>query len=167
MDKDTNRVGRGKASYPTAFVSPSRYEDRFTVDVHPKVQRLVNILRYKNGTFLISVFVSGNHYYAVELSARLTATREYIFIKDVLGIDSIEMYINYALTKKFACRQIEAKGNQKVIYCMLFIFIKAGIIGRIEEIRRMNGVLNVLQLRDVGARIKADGSYGQLFSRFH
>ena len=56
------------------------------------------------------------------------------------------------------------------VYCMLFLFIREGIIGRIEgmeKIMGMRGVLDVLQLRSCGAKIRADGSYGQLFARIY
>ncbi len=53
---------------------------------------------------------------------------------------------------------------------MMLYFIKEGTIGKIEgidEIRQMDGILGVLQYRDLGASIRADGSYGQLFCRFY
>ena len=60
--------------------------------------------------------------------------------------------------------------TEQPMYCMLFVFLKEGVIGRIEGIEKviaMRGVLNVLQLREVGAKIRADGSYGQLFARIY
>ena len=169
MDKDMNRIGRGTVPYPTAFVSPSKYYESFLETEHPLIQEFVRSIGYNNGTFLISFFVNGNNYYAIELSARLTATREYIFINDSLGIDTLEMYIRHSLTGVFACDKEIYRGRE-ACYCMLFTFLNNGIIGKIEgmdSVLAMSGVLDVLQLRDVGATIRADGSYGQLFSRIH
>lgn len=182
MDKDMNRVGRGAVPYPTAFVFPSRYFESYMEYAHPGVQRLVDQLEYKNGTFLISFFVNGRNFYAVEMAARLTATREYLIIKDAFGIDTLEMHISHALFGKFTQREgsaqdrfvseriEESNRGSGMIYCSYNAFLKDGIIGKIEgieEVETMHGVLNVLQFRDVKARIRADGSYGQLFCRIH
>lgn len=170
MDKDMNRIGRGSVPYPTALVYPSRYYDNYMENAHPGVRKLIRYLGMKNGTFLISFFVSGKDFFAVEMSVRLTATREYLFIKDATGIDTLEMHINHALTGEFTCQGEKSERERASFYCMLFTFIKDGIIGKIEgigKVKTLPGVLNVLQLRDVGAKIRKDGSYGQLFSRIH
>lgn len=171
MDKDMNRVARGIVPYPTALTAPSRYYERFVERIHPQIVRLVQQLDMQNGTFEIGFFVNGNHYYAVELTARLTATREYLLISEMLGMDTLEMHINFALSGQFTCSgQQENILNNKAVYCMLFCFIKEGTIGKIEGIenlRRKIGVLNVLQTRNIGAKIRADGSYGQLFAKIY
>ena len=171
MDKDMNHIGRGFVPYPTAFVSPSRYEDQFCKVQDEKVQRLVDHLKFRNGTFLISYFVNGVNFYAVEMAARLTATREYLFIQDAIGLDILEMHLNMALTGQFVCESQERREpKESQIYCMLFTFLKDGVIGPIngiEEIKALPEVQAVLLLRDIGAKIRADGSYGQLFSRIH
>lgn len=166
MDKDMNRIGRGKTPYPTAFVSPSRYSGAYLQYAHPLVLRLVRQIGLQNGTFLISFFVDNNTYYAVEMAARLTATRVYI----LSGIDAPGMYIRYALTGKAGEVERKKRGQNSMIYCMLMLFVKEGIIGKIEgleKIRSMSGVLNVLQSQTVGAKIRADGSYGQSFARIY
>ena len=170
MDKDMNRIGRGAVPYPTAFVYPSRYHAHFLKQQNLKIIKLAKLLDMRNGTFQIGFFVSGNNYYAVELTARLTATREYLFVKDMTGIDTLEMHINYALSGSFHCERQKMVMAEQPMYCMLFVFLKEGIIRRIEGIDKvitMRGVLNVLQLRKVGAKIRADGSYGQLFARIY
>lgn len=170
MDKDMNKIGRGAVPYPTAFIYPSRYHTHFLKQQNSKIVKLAKLLDIRNGTFQLGFFVSGSHYYAVELTARLTATREYLFVKDMTGIDTLEMHINYALTGSFDCERKEIAMTEQPMYCMLFVFLKEGVIGRIEGIEKviaMRGVLNVLQLREVGAKIRADGSYGQLFARIY
>lgn len=171
MDKDMNHIGRGVIPYPTAFVGPSKYTEQYLRCEDSKVKRLIRNLNFQNGTFLISFFVNGTTYYAVEMSARLTATREYLIIKDAIGVDTLEMHINMALTGEFTCAgQERSKLGKDTVYCMLFTFLKDGVIGKvcgIEEIRSMPGVQDVLQLREIGSKIRADGSYGQLFSRIH
>ena len=166
MDKDTNRVGRGKISYPVAYVSPSRYRDKYVRKVQPLIEKLIARLGMQNGTFLISFFVSGMDFYAVEMAARLTATREYI----ITGEDILGKYIHYALTGIFEGEGRDHYENDGGITCMLLHFINEGTIGKIEgieEVKKMNGLLDVLQYRNVGAKIRADGSYGQLFCRIY
>lgn len=170
MDKDMNRIGRGNVPYPTAMVTPSRYNEAYLKYAHPAVLRLTEHLEIRNGSFLISFFVNGNNFYAVELTARLTATREYLFIKDICGYDTLKMHLNHALTNEFRDADITKPEDESSVCTMLFVFIKNGIIGRIdgiEGVKALRGVLNVLQLRDIGAKIKDDGSYGQLFARIH
>ena len=171
LDKDMNHIGRGLIPYPTAFVGPSRYTDQYIRQADAKVRRLAEYLDFRNGTFLISFFVNGADYCAVEMAVRLTATREYLFIKDAKGVDTLEMHINMALTGEFSCEGQERRQySENTVYCMLFAFLKEGVIGRIEgmdAIKAMHRVQAVLQLRDVGANIRADGSYGQMFSRIH
>ena len=173
MDKDMNRIGRGAVPYPTALVCPSRYDRKYMKYVHPLVQRLIDQLGFQNGTFLISFFVNGNYFYAVELTARLAATREYLFIQDNTGEDLLAAHICHALTGVFPSIKLTENISREQgsrVYCMLFLFIREGIIGRIEgmeKIMGMRGVLDVLQLRSCGAKIRADGSYGQLFARIY
>lgn len=165
-DKDVNRVGRGKIPFPAAYVTPSRYQQPYLERIDPRVRKLTERLGFRNGSFLISFFVNGARYYAVELAARLTSTREYV----LTGEDLLGMHIRHALTGEFRGEAFQNRVNDGNIYCMLLHFIKEGTIGRIEgldEIRAMNGVLDVLQYRDIGAAIRADGSYGQLFYRVY
>ncbi len=172
MDKDMNRIGRGTVPYPTAFVSPSIYYDRYVKEIDPHVCRMMNDMGYKNGSFLISFFVNGHHFYAVELTCRLAATREYEFINRHTGVDILAEQIANAVGEDIPVEALPNLGRQinKNVNCMMFIFVKEGIIGKvtgIDEIRNMRGVLNVLQLREEGSAIKADGSYGQLFARIY
>ena len=172
MDKDMNRIGRGNVPFPTAFVSPSIYYDRYVEEIDPIVCRMMNDMGYKDGTFLISFFVNGHHFYAVELTCRLAATREYEFIYKETGIDILAEQIANAVGDGDSCQELTDLGRSmnKNVNCMLFIFVKEGIIGNIKgisDIRNMRGVLNVLQLREEGSTIRADGSYGQLFARIY
>ena len=175
MDKDMNRIGRGAIPYPTAYVSPSRYEKEYSSRIHPRVQQLIAHMGLTNGTFLISFFVNGRHFYAVEPAARLTATQEYLFTRDSSGLDTLEMHINYALNGKFAMTTPLREKSEEVpcsrpIYCMLLFFLNEGVIGRIEGtecIESLSGVLKTIRMRDIGAQIRADGSYGQLFFRVY
>lgn len=175
MDKDMNHIGRGAIPYPTAYAAPSRYHDVYIEKIDPKVQKLVQKLEMENGVFLISFFINGENYYAVEPAARLTATREYVITGDAHGIDPLEMHINHALTGNF---EMTSKNSEPEIssayngsiYCMLLFFVKEGIIGKIEgidQIKALPGVLDYVQYRDIGAKIRADGSYGQLFFRVY
>ena len=171
-DKDMNRIGRGTVPFPTAFVSPSIYYDRYVSEVNESVCRMINGIGYLNGVFQLSFFVSGHRFYAVELTCRLSATREYEFISRNTGFDILAEQIRAALSDAQhgeplpdLCKLMNDSCN-----CMLFVFINEGIIGKIEglsKIRNMRGVLNVLQLREEGASIRADGSYGQLFARIY
>lgn len=172
MDKDMNRIGRGTVPYPTAFVSPSIYYDRYVETIDPQVRRMMQDMGFTNGTFLISFFVNGHHFYAVELTSRLAATREYEFIEHRTGVDILAEQIAYAVGDPVPDTVLPALDRQmnENVNCMLFIFVKEGIIGKvrgISELRQMRGVLNVLQLREEGDTIKADGSYGQLFARIY
>ncbi len=169
-DKDVNHIGKGFAPFPSAFVYPSLYRERYRAEVDGKVKELVRQLGLKDGLFLLSFFVNNRHFYAVKMTVRLSATREYRFVQEVTGVDLLKNQLAYAVGAEkdrdpLADNDELMTGN---ICCLLPVFIKDGTIGKIEgleEIRSLRGVLDVLQLRYEGDRIRADGSYGQMLAR--
>lgn len=170
FDKDMNHIGKGFAPFPAAFVYPSIYRERYRNEVDGKVKQLVEHLGLKNGVFLIGFFVNNHHFYAVKLTVRLTATREYRFVKEVTGVDLLEKQLAYAVSGLPHGEPPTDMDKQMAddVCCLLPAFVNEGTIGKIEgleEIRTLRGVLDVLQLRFEGDRIRADGSYGQMLAR--
>ena len=168
LDKDMNRIGRVLVPYPAAVVSPSRYAGRYEQAVDERVCRMLRDLQIPAGTVHISFFVSGEHYYGVEMTARVAATREHVFYQRQTGTDVLAMQLHYAVTGRAEPIVCAPEPTREAVYTQVFLFVREGTIAKVEgleDLRQQRGVLDVLQLRQAGDTIRSDGSYGQLLAR--
>jgi len=168
LDKDMNRIGRGLVPYPAAVSTPSRYDGRYKQAMDEKVCRMLRDLNIPVGTVHISFFVSGSHYYGVEMTARVAATREHIFYQRQTGEDVLAMQLQYAVTGRMEPVVCASPVSSAAVYTQVFLFVREGTIAKVEGLDALwqqRGVQDVLQLRKAGDSIRSDGSYGQLLAR--
>jgi carbamoylphosphate synthase large subunit len=158
---------------PVAYLFPSKKLQSFINTIHPKIISALKSIGIKNGTMSIQCFVDGDNFYVFEAGYRLGGAQMYIFTNELTGINTMEMMVNYALIGKMTDDpDMLAKDNPffERPCCQLNIPLLPGKIARldgIEEIKKINGILNVTEVRKKGDLIESDCTTNQLSLRIH
>lgn len=173
IDRYKNNEQGNFVGLPIAYFFPSEKLQLFVDTVHLKVISALKYLGIKNGTMSIQCFVDSNSFYVYEAGYRLGGAQMYIFTQALTGINVMEMMVNYALTGKMTdTPDVLVNDNPFFVKpcCQLNIPLRPGIITVLEgitEIKKIEGVLNITEVRKKGDLIRADGSIGQLCLRIH
>lgn len=173
-DRDMNNQQIGKAPQPNGLFYPSEHLDQYYEQLHSNVCKLVKRLEIKNGTMFIQAFANEDEFIVFEMGYRLCGAAEYIIIDEENGINSAEMYINYALTGKFDGYSVKKMDNPyfKHYYCILLSLLKSGKIGKISgltEIKKMPELVNIVEFYREGDIVenKTTGTLNQTFARMY
>ncbi len=157
----------------TALVYPSIYLDGRYRAFHTKACHLIKRLKLQNGTLFIETYIDDNgNLYAGELGYRLSGAREYRIISHENGINSLQMYLNHALTGSFSGWDVQVKDNPffQHMYAILIMVLGSGTITKvkgIKEIINTPGVMDFMQLRFVGDTITKLGTADEYFARIY
>jgi biotin carboxylase len=157
----------------TAFVFPSKYLDGRHLQFHEKMCGLIKRLKLQNGTLFLETYIDyDGKIYAGEMGYRLSGAREYQIISHENGINSLQMYLNHAMTGKFSGWDVKTEDNPyfKHMYAVLVMVMGSGTISKIEgidEIITSPGVIDFMQLRHVGDKIIAVGTSDEYFARIY
>ncbi len=160
----------GKIRLPKGYIMPSKYLDLFYEKRFKNFEAMVKGLGIKNGNMGVECVVRNDDFYVFEMQFRMGGMRHQDFLLAETGIDTIAMHIRYALTGKFEGWDL-AKLNtpyfQKV-YCSLNVLLNEGTItkiGGIEEVEKLDGVISVLPMHNLGDHIEISGTVFQIFTK--
>ncbi len=164
---------KGLSGLPVINMLPSKRLKKYINDVHPKLVTAFKSIGLQNGVLSIQTFFDGKEFIVFEAGYRLGGGQMYLLINEVNGINHMEMLVNHALTGKMS-------NNQDILLldnpyfnkpcCQYNMPLKPGRIRMIEgidQIKKINGVINVTEVRKVGDVIKGDGTTSQLGVRIH
>jgi hypothetical protein len=158
---------------PVIYMLPSNNLQLYIDLVNPQMISALKSIGIKNGTMSIQCFFDGKSFYIYEAGYRLGGGQMYIFTDKLNGINVMEMMVNYSLTGKMSdIPYILSKDNPFFTKpcCQLNISLKPGkiaVLNGINEIKELDGVINVTEVHQIGDEIKVDGSIGQLCLRIH
>lgn len=134
---------------------------------------MIKRLKLQNGTLFLETYIDDDgSICAGEMGYRLSGAREYLIISNENGINSLQMYLNHAMTGKFSGWDIKAEDNPyfKHMYAVLVMVLGNGTISKIQgidKIIRSPGVIDFMQLRHVGDKIIAIGTADEYFARVY
>lgn len=157
----------------TALVFPSKYLDGRHLDFHRKMCGMLERLKIQNGTLFLETYVDDDgKLYAGEMGYRPSGAREYLIISHENGVNSLQMYLNHAMTGTFSGWDIKTEDNPhfKHMYAILIVVLGSGTISKIEgidEIVTSPGVIDFMQLRHIGDQIIAIGTANEYFARVY
>lgn len=156
---------RGSAvNYSNISMTPSRVIDKYLADINDKVTSMFRSLGLKNGLMFMQGYACGDRITFFEMGCRLGGSY-YNHQRACLGHNAIDMVIRYAL-KGIMTEEIQSipydiakykgkfaldcdyllKGSNETI---------AKIVG-LEEIKRLNYVVEIQQFHDVGYHYEKD-----------
>lgn len=149
-DRDVNSNQKGKAPQPNALFFPSKYIDVYMNVLHEKIKKLAEELQLQNGTMFVQAFVKNKEFIVFEMGYRLCGANEYIIVSKENGINTLDMYLNMALTGRFEGWNNEELDNPyfKNKYCILIPLLRQGTIQTcdcINKIRTLKEVIHIQQ----------------------
>lgn len=172
---DNNKVfiGEGFSGLPTINIYPSKRTKLFIEKANSKIINTFKSIGLRNGVIAVQTFFDGSDFLVYEAGYRLGGTQSYILINENNGINHMEMMVNFALTGKMI-QDKTVLNNENPFFkkpsCQLNIPLKAGKISSIEgvnNIRYIQDVVNITQVRNVGDEILNNGTTSQLVLRIH
>jgi len=173
MDKYVQEELPGIIPHFTAFIFPSKYLDDRYLEFHKKMHKMLQRLNFHNGTLFLETYIDNDgNMYAGEMGFRPSGAREYKIISQENGINTLQMYLNHAMTGIFSGWDIKEKDNPyfKHMYAVLVMVLGSGTITKIEgidEIQASPGVFDFMQLRNIGDKISAIGTADEYFARVY
>lgn len=172
-DRYKTKKQNGGSPVCIAAEYPSKYLDRFLVEVHQKLLRMFANLNIKNGVLLIQFFVDDDSFYAYDPGFRLQGESPHIYLKHFNNFDHREMLLNFALTGSMHSGEFSALNDysfRNKYAVTVWILLRAGTIGVIDgvdSIRSHPGIIYILQRFNVGS-VVTDAMLGterQVFAR--
>lgn len=170
-DRYTNKEQAGVAQLPSAYIFPSRYLGKYTVDMDGKVKAMLKSIGMKNGTLFIQSFIENGETRFYEPGYRLNGGQEHYIVNTICGIDTKELMIQFALTGRMSDEDlsIKAKPHFDKWCCKLSPLVKTGQIDTIEglsEIADIPEVISVNPSYDEGDTVTGIGTLKQIVCRF-
>ncbi len=162
----------GYAPQPLGYFFPSRYIDIYYATVHDNLQRMIDDLGFRNGSFSMQGFAMEGRLVFFEMGLRLSGGCAYLQISHQNEIDQCTMHIRYALTGKFDGWDLREYDNPrfKKPACVVVILLRNGTIARVDGLNKVlehPAVFDILQLRDVGDVLTEAGTLNQVFARIY
>lgn len=171
-DRYTKNKQGGIIPLPVAYIFPSKHLKSYQESLNHKVIEMFKSIGIQNGMIFIQSFVEDGKYIFYEMGFRLTGSLEYKIIRQISGINPLEMMINYALTESMNEISIEPliNPNFKEYGCNITFLAKPGKIGRIigvNEVYSLDEVIDVVPAYNEGDVIQesAIGTLQQVIIR--
>ena len=157
---------------PIFHMYPSKYIDTYFKNVHEGVKELFKALEVNNGVMTLQSFYKDGKFYIFEAGFRMGGAQNYIFSEYQNGTNSLEYMINYALTGSMSETNIANSDNAVFRYpcCNYYVGLKPGIIKEmngVDEVRTMDGVLNVTVMCGVGTEVFDTNALERICLRIH
>lgn len=167
-----SRGERGFAPQPMLYMLPSRYIDLYYEQAHDAVQAFITGEGIKNGSFMMQGFVVDGKISFFEMGLRITGGAGYINIRHQNEVDQLEMHLRYALGDGFGPWDLAEKDNPRFAKpaCVIVPLLKNGTIAKVagvDKIKSHPAFVDIMQLRDVGSVMNADGTLNQVFARIY
>lgn len=173
FDRNLNYSQGGFTGMAVAYNYPSIYTRQYVDKIDQKMKMAFKDAGIVNGAINIQCFTDGSNFYFYEAGYRLGGEQMYFFTEKLTGINVFNLLVNQALTGKMSDNKDILKLDNPYFSkpCLsYYIPLKPGMIRKmdgLDQIRQLDGVLNVTQFCYVGDEIKKDGSLGQVCMRMH
>ncbi len=157
---------------PIFHMYPSKYIETYYSDVHEGVKKLFKAMDINNGVMTLQSFYKDGKFYIFEAGFRMGGAQNYILTQYQNGINSLECMINYALTGSMNDTPIAEIDNARFRHpcCNYYVGLKPGVIakmGGVEEVRNMDGVLNVTVMAKEGEEVLDTNALERICLRIH
>lgn len=154
---------------------PSRYTDRFELEVHPKLQKMFRELGVSSGVMCIQFFVNSTNFYAYDPGFRLQGEAPHLYLKHFNHFDHREMLLQFALTGQMYGRDFQSVNDLRFknqYATTVWVLLKTGNVASIrgmDEVRSHPNVIQVLQRFQTGDSVTSDmiGTERQVFARIY
>lgn len=159
-------------SLPLFHIYPSKYIDEYYDVLHDPLVSMIRSIGIENGCLTIQAFYKNGRFYVIEAAYRLGGAQNYVFTDYYNKVNVLNYMVNLALTGQMDDREICIKEDArfKSPCCNYYVGLNAGTIAKIkgvDDVRNMQGVLNVTQLAYTGDVIEDTNSIDRICLRIH
>ena len=157
---------------PIFHMYPSKYVEEYYETVHECVKKMFRAMEVRDGVMTLQSFYKNGRFYVFEAGFRMGGAQNYILTEYQSGTNSLAYMINYALTGSMSDTPITERDNARFRHpcCNYYVGLKAGVIakmGGLEEVRRLEGVLNVTEMCHEGEEIFETNALERICLRIH
>ena len=154
---------------------PSRYTDRFVLEIHPKLQKMFHELGVSSGVMCIQFFVDSVDFYAYDPGFRLQGEAPHLYLKHFNHFDQREMLLQFALTGRMYASDFQSVNDYRFknqYATTVWVLLKAGKVATIDgmdAVRSHPNVIQVLQRFQTGDSVTSEmvGTERQVFARIY
>lgn len=159
-------------SIPMFHMFPSRYIKEYMDKVDGGAKEFIKRLGIENGGLILQGFYKDGEFAFYEAGYRLGGGQVYLLTDYQNNANLLKYIINQVLVGRMADYHIADRENAYFHSpcCNYYMPLKAGIINKIiglDEVRQMEGVLNVTQMRGVGDTIVDTNALDRVIFRIH
>ena len=156
--------GRGTAiNYSDVSLCPAKQIDRYYKEADPKIRKMFKELGFKDGLIFLQGHTDGERITFYEMGCRLGGSF-FELESSILGLDPVEMTVRYALTGKMlnSINQISERSANFQKVGMVVNYLLEGedetvdSIKGVDEVKKLDGYVALIQQRDIGCHIKKD-----------
>ena len=172
-DRFTNHEQKGHDNVVVGGVYPSKYAKMYMEKYHDRFCRMFADLKIRNGVFLVQAFVENDTIYVYDPGFRLQGGAPHLLVNSINGFDHRKMLINLALTGSMGNDDLDAMNDPMFLgkYAGSIVFLlKKGIICKIsgiDEVKKIPGVVSVIQRLNEGDEVYNIGTEQQVLVRIH
>lgn len=146
---------------------PSPQFKKWEERVHPLIQKFASQNDMKDGFAFFQGFYSDDEFYISEIGYRLIGGFSFKLIEHFSDYNQVQELINYCLTGEMDEKEV-TKSNPDYNGCGFIVTfaLKQGTIGAIngvDEIRKLDGVVDFIQMHEIGDTISATGTTSENF----
>lgn len=168
--KTKNEEGKA-ASCLFHFFSP-KFIDEYRENQEKQVIKMIQNSGVKYGNIMFQGFEDEGKLYFHESGLRPGGEQFYVFSKELNGISSLELLIEFAVTGKMSLYDVKKQDNNifSKYCCNYYIPLKPGKISKIEGIEEINAMPQVLQnvqFKFIGDVIPSTSSLDRVIFRIH
>ena len=172
-DRYVNREQKDVGTITNSLIYPSKYTELYFNTTHKKICKMFKDMKMQNGVLTMQAFVDDGEIIFYDPAFRVTGGQGYIFYNYFGHMNQIKMLIEYSLTGQMVTdiQGVNCECNFGSAWAdNLVILAKIGEIAQvkgIEDIMKMDGVLNVTQCHFDGDVISGRGTLDQAVARIH
>lgn len=156
------------------FIYESKYTNEFRMKFEKKIQKMINSIGIKEGSFWIEVFHNKEQYYFNEVGYRYGGSASIYPTNYMYGINQVAMDMYYALTGRSKINgyksMFAADVLRKKYYAVYPIHIKPGEIAKIEGVENIKCIKNIIEIlivKNIGDKVLDTGSFNQAGALIH
>lgn len=171
-DRYVHKVSEEHPPLPTATIFPSQHLDIYLAELDAKVKNMIRGMDIQNGVLFIQSLFEDGDFFLYEMGFRLSGEQHYQIMEKQIGINLLEMMLDFATNGNLDNYPIEQcdNGYAKFPACNLAVLLNKGniqFISGLQRICEMPQVLSFIQLKEVGDTVETTGNYGQMLGRFN
>lgn len=158
-DRHMRCFQEGIVPLPVAYTFPSKYLKKYETSLDGKVKEMFQSIGIKNGLIFIQSFIDNDEFVFYEMGFRLTGSLEYKIINEIMGVNPLQMLINFSLTGNMALSGKTLQFDpffQGKSACNITFLGSPGFINEIrgiEEVLDLPGVVDIVKSYSEGDEI--------------